>query len=183
MMDQDSFDFNQFANSLQKARSYASNFKYKCCCPDCNEMAIKSLLLQRHPVLESLADSQNKLLQFEANWEVIRSGRWDLYSEKARGINDAMQYRLFCSKHDTELFNELESKYSKPESKRNFLLLAYCATCSVRHQEERRMLLYESKVEQEPNEFNDACLKNSLFFIRRMDAFDQQSLGSFGWER
>lgn len=40
-MNIDSFDFNQFANSLQKARSYASNFKYKCCCPDCNEIAIK----------------------------------------------------------------------------------------------------------------------------------------------
>ena len=57
MMNHDSFDFNQFANSLQKARICASNFKYKCCCPDCNEMAIKSHLLQRHPVLESLADS------------------------------------------------------------------------------------------------------------------------------
>lgn len=170
MMNHDSFDFNQFANSLQKARICASNFKYKCCCPDCNEMAIKSHLLQRHPVLESLADSQNKLLQFEDNLEDARSGRWDLYSKKVRGINEAMQYHLFCSKHDSNLFNELECKNSKPESKRDCLLLAYRAACSVRHQEERRMHLYESKVEQETNEFNEVCLKNSLSFIRRMDA-------------
>lgn len=169
-MNIDSFDFNQFANSLQKARSYASNFKYKCCCPDCNEIAIKSHLLQRHPVLESLADSHNKLLQFEDNWEDARSGRWYLYTEKTRGINDAMQYRLFCNKHDSLLFKDLESRNSIPESKRDCLLLAYRAACSVRHQEERRMHLYESKIEHDPNEFNDAWLKNSLAFIRRMDA-------------
>ena len=101
MMDQDCFDFNQFANSLQKARSYASNFKYKCCCPECNEAAIKSHLLQRHPVLEALTGDKNELLQFEDNWEDSRSGRWDLYTEKTRGINDTMQYRLFCSRHDS----------------------------------------------------------------------------------
>ena len=32
------------------------------------------------------------------------------------------------------------------------------------------MHLYESKIEDDPNEFNDAWLKNSLAFIRRMDA-------------
>lgn len=169
-MNLDSFDYNTFANSLQKARSYAASFKYKCCCPNCNEVAIKSHLLQRHPVLESIADSQNKLLQFEDNREDARSGRCDFYTEKTRGLNDAMQYRLFCGKHDTLLFNDLENRNSIPESKRDCLLLAYRATCSVRHQEERRMRLYESKIRHEPNEFNDACFKNSLVFIRRMDA-------------
>lgn len=170
MMEQDFFDFNKFANSLQKARIYATSFKYKCCCPECNEAAIKSHLLQRHPVLEALTGDKNELLQFEDNWEDARSGRWDLYTEKTRGINDAMQYRLFCSKHDSLLFKDLESRNSIPESKRDCLLLAYRAACSVRHQEERRMHLFESKVEQEPNEFDAAFLKNSLSFIRRMDA-------------
>ena len=87
----DSFDFNQIANSLQKARSYAANFKYKCCCPECNETAIKTHLLQRHPVLEALTGDKNELLQFEDNWKDVRSERWDLYTEKTRGINDAMQ--------------------------------------------------------------------------------------------
>ena len=32
------------------------------------------------------------------------------------------------------------------------------------------MHLYESKIEYDPNEFNDAWLKNSLAFIRRMEA-------------
>lgn len=85
-MDVKTWNFNQFANSLQKARNYADKFNYRCCCPDCGEIAIKSHLLQRHPLLTSIADSQNKVLQFEDNWEDARSGRWNFYSEKARGI-------------------------------------------------------------------------------------------------
>lgn len=166
----DSFDYNKFANSLQKARYYAANFKYMCCCPECHEAAIKSHLLQRHPVLEALTGDKNELMQFEDNWEDARSGRWDLFTKKTRGINDAMQYRLFCGKHDSFLFKNIESRNIIPESKRDCLLLAYRGACSARHQEERRMHLFESNFEHDPNEFNDAWLKNSLGFIRRMDA-------------
>lgn len=83
-MDVKTWNFNQFADSLQKARNYADKYKYKCCCPDCEREAIKSHLLQRHPLLTSIADSQNKVLQFEDNWEDARSRRWDLYSEMTR---------------------------------------------------------------------------------------------------
>lgn len=168
-MDIETFDLNQFANSLQKARNYAEKYKYKCCCPDCHEIAIKSHLLQRHPLLTSIADSQNKVFQFEDNWEDARSGRWDFYSEKARGINDAMQYRLFCGKHDSDLFKDLESRNSIPASKYDCLLLAYRAACSVRHQEEKRLHLYEYREQHEPNEINATFLRNSQKFILRMD--------------
>lgn len=169
-MNIETFDLNQFANSLQKARNYADKYKYKCCCPDCHEIAIKSHLLQRHPLLTSIADSQNKVFQFEDNWEDARSGRWDFYSEKARGINDAMQYRLFCGKHDSDLFKDLESRNSIPASKYDCLLLAYRASCSVRHQEEKRLHLYEYREQHDPNEINAAFLRNSQKFILRMDA-------------
>lgn len=169
-MEVESWDINQFANTLQKARTFASHYRYKCCCPDCERVAIKSHLLQRHPVLQSITDEQHKLLQFEDNWEDARSGRWDLYAEKTRGINDAMQYKLFCKKHDAELFKDLESRNSIPESKKDCLLLAYRAACSVRLQEEMRMHIYESKMGQEPNEWNEAWLNNSKVFILRMNA-------------
>lgn len=166
----DNIDFNQIAGSLQKARNYALNFKYKCCCQDCDSEAIKSHLLQRHPILESIADANNKVLQFEDNWEDARSGRCDLYSEKQRGINDAFQYRLFCGEHDSTLFKELERNNSIPSSKRDCLLLAYRAACSVRHQEERRMHFFEYRMQCNPNEIDDAWLKNSKAFVCRMDA-------------
>lgn len=169
-MDFETFDLNQFANSLQKSRNYADKYSYRCCCPDCNGIAIKSHLLQRHPLLTSIADSKTKVLQFEDNWEDTRSGRWGFYSEKARGINDAMQYRLFCGKHDSELFKDLESRNSIPSSKYDCLLLAYRAVCSVRHQEEKRLHVYEYREQHEPNEINAAFLMNSQKFIQRMDA-------------
>lgn len=166
----DSFDLNQIAGSLQKARNFAVHFKYTCCCRDCDNEAIRSHLLQRHPILESIADANNKVLQFEDNWEDARSGRWDLYSEKLRGINDALQYRLFCRKHDSALFKELEINNSVPSSKRDCLLLAYRAACSVRHQEERRMHFYEYRMQCNSNEIDAAWLSNSKAFARRMHA-------------
>lgn len=169
-MDIDCLDFNQFACSLQKARDYAVKYKYKCCCSDCDKEAIKSHLLQQHPILESIADANHKVLQFEDNWEDARSGRWDLYSKQRRGIGDALQYRLFCKKHDSDLFKGLESNNSIPSSKRDCLLLAYRSACSVRYQEERRMHFYEYMMQCNPNEINDAWLINSKVFVRRMDA-------------
>lgn len=181
-MDVDCIDINQFARSLQKARNYAVNFKYKCCCRDCSKEAIKSHLLQRHPILVSIADENNKVLQFEDNWEDARSGRWDLYSEKLRGINDAFQYRLFCGEHDSALFKELERNNSIPSSKRDCLLLAYRAACSVRHQEERRMQFYEYRLQCNSNEIDAAWLSNSKAFVRRMDAVIENLLRALDGE-
>lgn len=169
-MNKDFLNFNQFADSLQKARNFADKFKYRCCCPNCEKDAIKSHLLQRHPLLTSIADDKNRVLQFEDNWEDARSGRWNFYVEKSKGINDAMQYRLFCGKHDSEMYKDLENRNSIPTSKRDCLLLAYRAACSVRNQEERRMHLYEYMNQQEPNEINTAFLMNSKSFVRRMCA-------------
>lgn len=165
----DSF-FYEFAESLQKARNSSNRFAYKCNCPNCETKAIKSHLIQRHPTLESIADVENKVLQFEDNWEDARSERWNLYTSRIRGINDAMQYPLFCSSHDSSLFKELESHNSIPFSKRDCLLLAYRAACSVRHQEERRMHFYGYKVKENSGDLNGIMLENSWPFIRRMDA-------------
>lgn len=98
----DSF-LNEFAGSLQKVRNSSDRFAYKCNCPNCETKAIKSHLIQRHPTLEL----ENKVLQFEDNWEDARFERWNLYTSRIRGINDAMQYLLFCNSHDSSLFNNV----------------------------------------------------------------------------
>ena len=101
------FDMNSFANNLTKARAFADHFKYKCSCPGCNNPAIKSHLFQRHPLLKDICDEKGCVLQFEDNWEDARSGRWDLYKERKRGLQDAMQFPLFCKEHDNDLFQDL----------------------------------------------------------------------------
>ena len=166
-MDTDSFDINAFSNQLVTAWKYSKTYPYRCCYPSCNKKAIKSHLLQQHPVLESICDEKNSLLQMVDNRRDPRSGDWDFYQVHNVGISDAMQYRLFCGEHDNGLYKDLEKRNSIPESKRDCLLLAFRSACAVRHQEEQRLRIYEKQRMSTGKE--NLFEANSLLFIRRMD--------------
>lgn len=164
----DEFDFNAFSNQLAAAWKYAKAYPYQCSCPGCNEKAIKSHLLQQHPILESICDEKNSLLQMVDNRKDPRSGDWYFYQRHNVGISDAMQYRLFCGEHDNGLYKDLEKRNSVPQSKQDCLLLAFRSACAVRHQEEQRLHIYEKQrmISRMENEFEGV----SRIFIRRMDA-------------
>lgn len=166
-MNSEGFDMNNFSDVLVKAWKYAKSYKYKCCCPGCDEGAIKSHLLQKHPLLASICDEKNSLLQMVDNDNDPRSGDWDFYSRRKVGISNALQYKLFCKKHDNSLFKELEKQNSIPKSKRDCMLLAFRSACAVRHQEEHRLHIYESRKKSTGLEspFEDI----PHIFIRRMD--------------
>lgn len=166
-MDNDFFDVNAFSNHLVAAWKYSKTYPYRCCCPDCNKRAIKSHLLQQHPILESICDEKYSILQMVDNRMDPRSGNWNFYNRHNVGISEAMQYKLFCKEHDNNLYKDLEKRNSVPQSKRDCLLLAFRSACAVRHQEEQRLHIYgkqrvysEMAVEWE----NVSCL-----FIQRMD--------------
>lgn len=76
-MNTDGFDSNVFSDNLVAAWNYAKKYPYTCCCPGCRAKAIKSHLLQQHPVLASLCDEKNSLLQMVDNRMDPRSGNWD----------------------------------------------------------------------------------------------------------
>lgn len=135
--------------------------------PGCNKRAIKSHLLQQHPILASICDDKNTVIQVLDNDLEPRSGNWDFYKMHNVGITNALQYRLFCGEHDNALYKDLEKRNSKPASKNDCLLLAFRSACAVRHQEQQRLHIYESQ-------FKSTGLKslfedNSRAFIRRMD--------------
>lgn len=167
-MDINDFDFNTFSNELVAAWKFAKAYPYQCCCPDCKEKAIKSHLLQQHPILESICDEKNSLLQMVDNRKDPRSGDWDFYQMHNVGISDALQYKLLCKEHDNKLFKDLEQRNSVPESKRDCMLLAFRSACAVRHQEEQRLHIYEKK--RVDSEIDDERMAVSHIFIRRMDA-------------
>lgn len=162
------FDFNDFSDSLVNAWKYAKSYLYECCCPGCKEKAIKSHLLQKHPILESICDEKNSLLQMVNNDIDPRSGNWDFYTQRKVGLTNALQYKLFCDKHDGPLFKKIERQNSIPESKQDCLLLAFRSACAVRHQEEHRLHIYES----ERNSRGQKSLLEDISraFIKRMDA-------------
>lgn len=161
------FDMNDFSDALVSAWKYAKSYRYKCCCPECGEDAIKSHLLQQHPLLESICDEKNSVMQMVDNNVDPRSGNWVFYSRRKVGISNTLQYKLFCKKHDNSLFKEIEKRNSIPSTKRECLLLAFRAACAVRHQEEHRLRIYGSlkKItgQEEPLE------SISHIFIQRMD--------------
>lgn len=161
------FDFNEFSDDLVKAWKYAKSYPYKCCCPECEGAAIKSHLLQQHPVLASICDEKNRVLQMVDNDIDPRSGNWDFYSQRNVGITNALQYKLFCDKHDGPLFKKIEQQNSMPQSKQDCLLLAFRSACAVRHQEERRLHIYE--FEGKSRGQNSLLEDNSRVFIQRMD--------------
>lgn len=161
------YPFDVFSDVLVMAWRYAKSYKYKCCCPGCNENAIKSHLLQQHPLLASICDEKNCLLQMKDNDNDPRSGEWDFYNRRKVGISNALQYKLFCKKHDNSLFKELEKQNSIPNSKRDCLLLAFRSGCAVRHQEEHRLHIYESQKKSTGIEYPLESI--SHIFIRRMD--------------
>ena len=136
-------EFNLLSDNIVSAWRYSNRYSYSCCCPGCHNKAIKSHLLQQHPVLESISDGKNKLLEPVDNDIDPRSGDWSFYKIKNVCISNAFQFRLFCSDHDSSLFKEIETKNSIPESKRDCLLFAFRSACAVRHQEEKRYHIYE----------------------------------------
>lgn len=166
-MDFEGFDINTFSDDLVSAWRYAKTYPYQCSCPGCNKRAIKSHLLQQHPTLASICDDKNTMIQVLDNDLDPRSGNWDLYKIQKVGISNALQYRLFCDEHDNALFKDLEKCNSKPASKNDCLLLAFRSACAVRHQEQKRLHIYESQFKRTglKSLFED----NSHSFIRRMD--------------
>ena len=167
-MDKGFLDVNTFSNHLVDARKYSKTYPYRCCCPGCKEKAIKSHLLQQHPILESVCDDKHSLLQMVDNRKDPRSCDWDFYQRHNVGITDALQYKLLCKEHDYKLFKDLEQRNSVPESKRDCLLLAFRSACAVRHQEEQRLHIYEKK--RIDAKIDDERMAVSHIFIRRMDA-------------
>ncbi len=166
-MDLEGFDINDFSDDLVRAWKYAKSYKYKCCCPECDEDAIKSHLLQQHPLLASICDERNCLLQMADNDIDPRSGNWDFYNKRKVGISNALQYKLFCKRHDDSLFKEIENRNSIPNSKRDCLLLAFRSACATRHREERRLHIYESQ--KKSTGLENQMVDISRIFIQRMD--------------
>ena len=107
-MGNNKFDFVEFSDQLVVAWKYAKNYSYSCCCPGCKERAIKSHLIQQHPILDSICDENNSLLQMVDNHMDPRSGNWDFYNKHNVGITDALQLKLFCKEHDNRMYKDLD---------------------------------------------------------------------------
>lgn len=82
-------------NTLKKKR--------KCLFEHCNEESIQSHLLQKNGVINHIAEHQHIYQNILSPFEEF------YFDFKRTGLNDALTCPAFCNKHDTELFQEIET--------------------------------------------------------------------------
>ncbi len=93
--------------------------KRKCFLTSCNNFSIASHLLQKNGILNRIA-TDNHLFQFG-----IDPYKPNLFYFEKIGINKAFTFPGFCNKHDTSIFNEIESEELDFSRYRTNLLFSY----------------------------------------------------------
>lgn len=103
--------------------------QWDCLRDDCNEVAINSHLVQRNGLLSNIA-VDGHLIELK----MVDAYKWDkkrLPIEFRRvGIKHALAYKVFCNRHDTEVFRNIEGGNTDFESYESFLLFSYRAVCA-----------------------------------------------------
>lgn len=113
---------------LAKQESIINKQKWECMCPGCCEKAINSHLLQRNGILNHITkDGHLYELRSEDFFKWHTNGPLKI---KKIGIQQALSYPLFCSKHDTEIFKPIEESAVNFDDYKSQLLFSYRAACS-----------------------------------------------------
>lgn len=121
-------EYLEIEKKLAETQRKAAKINWPCMCPKCTERAINSHLLQRKGIL-------NHVMEGNHVYEVTREDvfKWhENYPVKFKevGINKAISYPLFCSKHDTDIFLPIESGVIDFDDYRSQLLFSYRAICA-----------------------------------------------------
>ena len=105
------------------------NRRGKCFYENCSESSINS-----HSVpsswLMSIANEIKSVYQFQYDiFESLVKNEPNPFKPKAISVTKSSTFRGFCSRHDSELFKDLEFKREWEVSSRNILLLFYRCVC------------------------------------------------------
>ena len=111
---------------LQTIFKNVKNKKRKCLL--CDSDSINSHLLQRNGILNEISRA-NHVIQIQAN-DFFVAEKKGLIDTKLIGVKDAMSYDLFCNKHDTSIFKEIESSLIDFSDYKSQLLFSYRSLCA-----------------------------------------------------
>ena len=125
---------------LANQEKIVNKTKWACMCPDCKETAINSHLLQRHGILDAIAEEGHL-------YEVGIQDHFKWHKEmpmcfKKVGLQQAVSLPLFCSKHDTELFISIEQRAIDFDDYKSQLLFSYRGLCSEIRKKEFAKIRY-----------------------------------------
>ncbi len=103
--------------------------KWDCLINNCNSAAINSHLLQQNGILNHIAENGHLIevkISDANNWNENVSP----IEFKKIGISKAISLKVFCSKHDTNLFKDIEMINASFGTYKSFLLFSYRALCA-----------------------------------------------------
>lgn len=131
-------EIKKFLQLYSRIRQNVLNCKSRCMCKDCDETAINSHLLQKNGILSRIFESGHV---YEPRQNDLLNDSFGLspFGFKKVGINKALSISLFCNKHDTTIFKEIETKDADLTSYRSHLLLTYRTTCAEKRRKEREI--------------------------------------------
>lgn len=124
--------------ALADSQRRFAKVKWPCMCPKCTDKAVNCHLLQRHGILSHVT-VDNHL------YEITREDafKWhESYPVKFKkvGLNNAISYPLFCDKHDTDIFLQIESGTIDFDDYKSQLLFSYRAVCAEIRKKELSLL-------------------------------------------
>lgn len=182
-----------------------NNNKQNCYHLDCNEIAIKSHILQKNGILSAIADDYHlRMLHFDF------LGDDSPAFFKRIGINNAFTFKGFCQKHDSSIFEPIEKYNIDFDNYKNRLLFAYRTLLNEKRKKEYNVtfnditfsqldsfnnLINEELSKQNQNGINDIdyylniilsdlenCTENFIFFERRVKKQDVCISSNFSYE-
>lgn len=131
---------------IQKEILSPSN--WTCLCPNCNNVTINSHLLQRHGILDNLAENGHMIeLKPKSFYDpTCTDGTFKFHKI---GINNAISWPIFCNHHDTVLFKEIESRKAIDcRDYRTQLLFSYRAVCAEIRKKQMGIRLHSQVIER-----------------------------------
>jgi len=121
---------------------------WTCICLQCNNTAINSHLLQRHGILDNLAENGH-MFELKPKSFYDPSCIDGTFKFHKVGINNAISWPVFCNQHDTELFKEIESKRIIDCSDyRTQLLFSYRAVCAEIRKKQMAIRMHSQTIEK-----------------------------------
>lgn len=102
---------------------------WECLVNDCSETAINSHLIQQNGILSNISINGHL-----TELKMMDAYKWNKKESPVNfrkvGIKQALSHKVFCDKHDTEIFKPIENNKADFETYESFLLFSYRAVCA-----------------------------------------------------
>ena len=143
------------AKLLTKCKSSAISEINTCYHPSCSDKSINSHILQKNGILSTIAKDRHL-------WEMgIDNFKMPPFQFKRTGINQIYSFNCFCSKHDSELFEKIETEEIDFNDYVSCLLFTLRTIYNEIWRKEVNIKFYDCLIKERPDKFkNPAFLEH-----------------------